>query len=121
MYNPEEYDYVTKNTRWRYLWEKIWEHKLNLCIKEIWTPQKRFINDINIMETASKDGKYKAQNRWKLELINNYRLYLQCTFIGDLTNPTGKVARNLMSGDNVKKNTVYFSYSDFDIAIIERI
>ena len=87
--NPESFPYITTNTRWGYTWNMAWEHKLKIVIHDMWTPTKRYTNDRNIMEVAIKDVKYQGKNSYKLQTINQCRMYQEAFFIGDLADKDG--------------------------------
>ena len=83
--DPEEYHFVTKNTRWRYTWQLTNEFNVDLEIAQFWTPTPNHENDKNIMEYAVKDKLFKGKNKYKLCSINRCRLYQECFYISDLT------------------------------------
>ena len=85
--NPNELSYCTSNTRWMYTWNFIWEYKLQLEITTIWTPSSKYSNDQCIMDVAISDSKYRGKNSYKLQTINQCRLYQQAFFISDLQMP----------------------------------
>lgn len=101
--NPNTYDYVTKNTRWRRMWETLFEMDLQLETN-IWTPTSKYLNDKNIMEEAVLDNKFQGKNKWKLEVINNCRLYLQCFYIGDLVDEQGRIPIKYLNGTEPRIN-----------------
>ena len=82
--DPSLHQYVTRNTRWRYLWEMAWEFNIDVKIFNQWTPSSNFENDTNIMAMAIKDKYYQGKNKYKLETINQCRLFQQAFYIGDL-------------------------------------
>ena len=57
-WNPSEVNYVTKNTRWNYMWRVIFHYKIDIVFYNEWLPQLKYENDKNIMEVAIKDKKY---------------------------------------------------------------
>ena len=88
-HNPKDYKYITQNTRWGYTWNMVWEFEMKLEIDGIWTPKQKYQNDRNIMEVAMQDAKYQDRNRYKLQTINQCRLYQEAFYIGDLADSTG--------------------------------
>ena len=101
--DPNQYLYVTQNTRWRYTWEMIYETKLKLEITKFWTPQSKYHDDKNIMEYAVKDRAYSGENKYKLATINRCRLYQEAIYISDLlTNNEKTVDPGYLDG--TKKN-----------------
>ena len=86
------------------MWETIQEYGLELEIKNMWTPKTIYSNDSNIMETAIQSNKFQGKHKWKLEIINNCRLYLQCFYIGDLQNATGQIPIGYLNGTTQRQN-----------------
>ena len=83
--DPNENDYITENTRWRYLWKQINKLDLRLEIYNFWTPRMKTVNDRNIMETAFEDEIIRT-SKWKLlKHINQCRLYVRAFTLKDLT------------------------------------
>ena len=83
--DPKVCDYVTKNTRWRYLWEATNELGLEIKVYQFWTPKPANDKDRNIMDTAMED-EYLVNSKWPLLLhINLCRLYVRAFYISDLT------------------------------------
>ena len=82
--DPSQHQYVTKSTRWRYLWEMAWEFQIDVRIFDHWVPKSEFVNDKNIMAIAINGRYYQGKNKYKLETINQCRLFQQAFYIGDL-------------------------------------
>ena len=109
--NPDEYNYVTKNTRWRYLWQVIYKYDIDIHFYNEWIPTKNYDNDKNIMETAVKDPKYKKQKtKWKLEIINNCRMYIGAIFLSDMVGLTGRINKNYLNGNLNNQPSLEYNY-----------
>ena len=66
-----------------------------------------FEDDRNIMEVAVEDTKYTGRNNWKLEIINNCKLYVKIFYIGEMMNKDGKVDLKILNGTIKTHNTRY--------------
>ena len=99
-WNPSEVNYVTKNTRWNYMWRVIFHYKIDIVFYNEWLPQLKYENDKNIMEVAIKDKKYtNTKNKWRLEIINNCRMYLGIINISDMVDKQGQMLMNYVTGN----------------------
>ena len=109
--DPDIYNYVTKNTRWHYLWQEIYKYNINIEFYNEWLPRAKYENDRNIMEVAAADPKYNNQkSKWKLEIINNCRMYLGVIFLSELVGPTGRINNNYLTGEFRERPTVEYNY-----------
>lgn len=110
-YNSIDTQYVTKNTRWRYFWKVCDEYKLNLKVYNQWLPIRKFENDKGIMDELLKDETLNnKKNRWRLEYINNCRMYLGVIFISDMMSSNGTVHRNLLNGEFKTNRKTEYNY-----------
>ena len=83
--DPNDHDYVTEMTRWRYVWNNSNMLGLRMKIHDFWTPRKKYANDRYIMDEAQKD-KVVIASKWPLLYhINRCRLYLKVFTIGELS------------------------------------
>ena len=46
----------------------------------------------------------QGKNKWKLEVINNCRLYLECFYVGDLIDKQGKIPVKYLNGTGKRRN-----------------
>lgn len=74
--------YMPDNTQWSYMWSMVQEYDLEVKIHNEWLPSMKYKNDRNIMEVAIEDNQLK-NNPWKLEIINNCRVFLQVFTLGE--------------------------------------
>ena len=96
--NPDDHQYITPNTRWKYFWQAIFEHGIRVKMYNFWTPKPNCPNDRNIMEVAVNDPKLQRKGNRQLESINKCRMYLQVFYIGDMENEQGKLNKNYLCG-----------------------
>lgn len=68
--DPNEYNYGTKDTRWRYFWNTIWNHQLEVELYNMWTPESIYIDDENIMEIAVSDPFYCGKEKYQVVSVN---------------------------------------------------
>ena len=85
--DPDNYPYVTPDTRWKYFWTAIHENKMTVRIHQMWTPKPQYEDDSNIMEHAVKDQYMQTTNKYRLVSINRCRLYLRCFYVSGLITP----------------------------------
>ena len=114
FYNTElaKYPYVTKNTRWHYVWKMCNEFGITMHINDMWIPTPLTENDQNLMEVAVKDPYFTTRKKWKLEVINNCRQYIGVFFISEMTKEDGKVDRRYLDGDaRVESNVTMFKHA----------
>ena len=68
--------YLPDNTRWGYMSKVAKEFNIKMGAYNTWTPKPMCTNDKILMDVACGD-RYFDRCRWKLEIINNCRLYLR--------------------------------------------
>ena len=73
----------------------------------MWTPTPYAMNDREIMETTMDDPKYKVKETWKLEVLNNCRMYLGIIFLSEITDIEGKIPLENLNGNNPQPTTKY--------------
>ena len=95
--NPNDFPYMPKHTRWSYTWSIIHEYGLNVEVFGMWTPSPRYTNDKNLMETAISDPYFKRQP-WKMEIVNNCRLYSQVFTLEEIASSPIKVKKEFIDG-----------------------
>ena len=83
--DPRRYKYGVMNTRWKYMWERLWDYQLKVEFYDAWIPKGNATNDENIMDKASRDPILLSSKWPMLEHVNICRLYLQAFFISDLS------------------------------------
>ena len=77
--------------------------KLEMKIFNMWVPKPQRVGDRNIMETAIDDSYFHRKYGWKLEVINNCRMYLGIFYISEIMNEGGHVKRSFLEGDEQVK------------------
>ena len=82
--DPHIYNYGTKQTRWRYFWETMWQFKITPEIYNMWTPYTPYDDDANIMETAVRDSFYRGRENYRLVSINRCRIYLRIFYFSKM-------------------------------------
>ena len=97
-YNPQIYGYVTKNSRWYYVWERFYSLRINLQLYNAWIPHAEYEDDRNIMETAIQDAYFTPTRKWKLEIINNCRMYIGFFYLSEIMDSNGQVERKYLDG-----------------------
>ena len=107
QYDYEYSDYTTTNTRWRYMWYIISKYNLNLRFYQMWTPHRQYKDDKNIMESAIMDNKYSKRSRFKLQVINNCRMFLGVIYLSELTNVQGNILKEYINGTSRQCHTKY--------------
>ena len=107
--NPDDYGYVTENTRWLYMWKMIYEFQLDIQWFKMWVPKPQYENDRNIMQIAIEDPLYQGRNKYKLKTINQCRLYQRAFFISDLqdANDPTKMNKMYLNGDMQRTTNRY--------------
>ena len=83
--DPSRYKYGVVNTRWKYMWERLWDCQLQVEFYDTWIPKGNARNDENIMDKASRDPILMSSKWPMLEHVNSCRLYLQAFYISDLS------------------------------------
>ena len=91
-----KYKYVTKNTRWHYIWQICHEYDIDLCINGMWLPSSNYSNNSCLMERAVQDN--LLQRKGKMEVINNCRMYTGAVFISDLLQTNKCIDKNFLTG-----------------------
>ena len=108
-YNSDKINYCTKNTRWHYIWKFTNDTGLDLKVENMWTLTSQQEGDKNIMEIAIKDTYFHQKYGWKLEVINNCRMYLGVFYLSEIMNDNGRVERKYLDGsDRVTKHRDLF-------------
>ena len=103
-YNVNDLPYLPSNTRWRYFWSIVQQYNLTVEIWNEWLPKKQYEDDKFIMDTAINDP-YFGKKKWKLEVINNCRLYLKIFTIGEMTENGKDIIPGIMEGNYQKENS----------------
>ena len=93
--DPNTICYKPRNSKMTFLWTEIWKHDLRLISQTLWIPESQFKNDQGIMETVLKRqreraGTSSAISDRMIRNTNTVRLYLRCTFLSDLVDPTAE-------------------------------
>ena len=110
-YSQESLEYLTKNTRWGYMWSFCERYNLDMTVWGMWTPSTRIPNDKVIMTTAINDPKYEKKEKWKLEVINTCRMYLGIIYISEMTNNEGRIPLSYLNGDiRIPQQTTKYNY-----------
>jgi len=73
----------------------------------MWTPKKLFTDDINIMERATTENKHCGKFIYKIEIINNCRMYLGIIFLSEIVNTSGRILRKYIYGTDTQQKTKY--------------
>ena len=73
----------------------------------MWLPQRKYEDDVNIMESAIRDKKYTKKKRFKLQAINNCQMYLGVILLSELIGNNGKISIDDMNSNMSQKNTKY--------------
>ena len=95
---------MPSNTRWGYMWCLIQRYDLNVNFYNEWLPKPKYENDKFIMDNAIIDKHYE-KNPWKIEIVNNCRLYLQIFTLGEIVNKNGVIENQFLSGEAQTENT----------------
>ena len=98
--DPIKYNYCTKNTRWRYLWEFVHLHGIHLEVYNYWVPpDTAYSNDRVLMEQAVQDKFFNTEKTNKyLEVVNNCRMYVGAIFLSEITDQNGKIPLSILNG-----------------------
>ena len=104
--DPQVCNYVTAQTRWRYLWEMTFELGLKINMYQQWRPTAAYDNDSNIMDMAMKDNTL-TQSKWPmLQHVNQCRLYMRSFFISDLTRDGVNIYLPYLEGNERRENNM---------------
>jgi hypothetical protein len=68
------------------VWEHLQKCKAKLEIDRLWQPPENRVHDIAIMEPLIASGRFTNK---ELKEINYFRIYLQLSFLSDITNIQG--------------------------------
>lgn len=90
-----QYTYITKNTRWHYIWRICHEMEIKLQIENMWAPLPTAENDHNLMEDALKDTYFHKRLKWKLEVINNCQQYIGAYYINNIMDTNGHIYKKI--------------------------
>ena len=102
--DPVVCDYVTSNTRWRYLWELTHRLELRINVYQGWTPSTVYEGDRNIMDTAMQD-QILLSSKWNLlHHVNRCRIYTRAFFISDLTKDGANIHLPFLEGSERREN-----------------
>ena len=94
---PNDLPYLPPNSRWAYIWKTSKQYGFTLEVADQWTPAPRCTNDKVLMDVAIKDEYYKKK-KWKLEIINNCRLYLRVFSLSEMACSDDEIRESYING-----------------------
>ena len=102
--DPKKYDYGDDKTRWRNIWNMVWNANLKVELYNNWIPKGISKEDANLMNISVKD-KELINSKWPmLYHINSCRLYLQAFYISDLSDNGLALDIGYINGSRQKKH-----------------
>ena len=110
--DPQIYQYGTKNTRWRYIWEFTHSHAINLEIYNYWIPPDTpYRNDKVIMEQAVQDKFFHTgKAKHYLEIVNNCRMFLGVIYLSEIADRDGRIPLQIQNGSGEERITNKYNY-----------
>ena len=102
--DPNRYNYGVRNTRWKFIWESMWENNLTVELYDNWVPKRNADNDVNIMDRATCDPVLVSSKWTMLEHVNRCRLYLKAFYISDLSSDGLKIDKGYFDGTSSREH-----------------
>ena len=105
---PEDIPYMPRDTRWAYMATLTTQYEINIQCYNEWLPKHKCRGDRVIMDTALQD-EYFTNKKWKLEIINNCRLFLQVINLSDMAINNEELDNEYYNGGKrVTRNDIVF-------------
>ena len=96
QYDTKQITYLPTNTRWKYMWQTSKQYNFQIVYNDLWLPSIERENDKAIMDSAFEDP-YFVNKSWRLEIINNCRIYLVFT-LSEMVDQNGSVEKGFLDG-----------------------
>ena len=105
---PEDIPYMPSNTRWAYMASLSAQYEIKIQCYNEWLPKHKCRGDRVIMDTALQD-EYFIHKKWKLEIINNCRLFLRVINLSDMAINNEELDNGYYNGGKrVTRNDIVF-------------